>query len=655
MVELVPQPLDALLRRALTELERCDAVFDLPLARCYFGSTEHDFSVEHFGRRAASPLGPAAGPHTQMAQNIVLSWLGGSRFLELKTVQVLDQLVIPRPCIDMRTVGYNVEWSQELKIEQSIEEYVKAAMLVRVLEERLADRLAPGFRETLFDMSVGYDLAGIRGPGVSRFLAAMGDCSAEVERLRAEIPPEYADLRELDFPTRISDTLTLSTFHGCPPEEIEAICEHLLTEVGLGVVVKLNPTLLGPAEVERLLHDELGYRDVHVPAEVYGRDTTWDQARGFIERLSALAARLGQGFGVKLTNTLVVAHGEDFLPGELEEKYLSGAPLHVLAMKLVGRLREEFGPELPLSFSAGIDRKNFPDAVALGLVPVTTCTDLLRTGGYGRQAGYYADLVKRMDAAGARSLEDLVRAEAAEDELGAALMANTRRYVGEVQADPRYHLEKNRRSPKKIGSALELFDCITCDKCIPVCPNDANFRLTLAPVAIPIRRWRREAGAWVCEEEGALELAEKHQIAQFADFCNECGNCDVFCPEDGGPYKVKPRFFGSEQEYETYAEFDGFWVARAGETTTVRGRIDGQELRLESTARRGRYAGEGFEVELDWEDPEAEPRGEVEGGTEVDLTYAWILEHVQRAVLGGEGVNYVQAAASAAPTDPPPR
>jgi len=65
----------------------------------------------------------------------------------------------------------------------------------------------------------------------------MGDCSAEVERLRAEIPPEYADLRELDFPTRISDTLTLSTFHGCPPEEIEAICEHLLTEVGLGVVV----------------------------------------------------------------------------------------------------------------------------------------------------------------------------------------------------------------------------------------------------------------------------------------------------------------------------------------------------------------------------------------------------------------------------------
>jgi len=67
--------------------------------------------VDVHGHTAATPLGPAAGPHTQLAQNIVLSYLVGCRIFELKTVQILDELVIPRPCIDMRTVGFNVEWS----------------------------------------------------------------------------------------------------------------------------------------------------------------------------------------------------------------------------------------------------------------------------------------------------------------------------------------------------------------------------------------------------------------------------------------------------------------------------------------------------------------------------------------------------------------
>lgn len=36
-----------------------------------------------------SPLGVAAGPHTQLAQNIVACYAGGARFIELKTVQVM--------------------------------------------------------------------------------------------------------------------------------------------------------------------------------------------------------------------------------------------------------------------------------------------------------------------------------------------------------------------------------------------------------------------------------------------------------------------------------------------------------------------------------------------------------------------------------------
>ncbi len=57
------------------------------------GETQCDSSHYH-------SVGPAAGPHTQLAQNIVTSWLTGGRFIELKTVQILDRLELEKPCID---------------------------------------------------------------------------------------------------------------------------------------------------------------------------------------------------------------------------------------------------------------------------------------------------------------------------------------------------------------------------------------------------------------------------------------------------------------------------------------------------------------------------------------------------------------------------
>ena len=140
MAELVPIPLPLLLRRAFLEYSREGRIFDLPASKFFRGIPGLDLSVEFHGHRAATPLGPAAGPHGQLAQNIALSWLGGSRIIELKTVQILDELKIPRPCIDVANVGYNVEWSQELKLEQSLREYVKAAMLVEILKQPLPAR-----------------------------------------------------------------------------------------------------------------------------------------------------------------------------------------------------------------------------------------------------------------------------------------------------------------------------------------------------------------------------------------------------------------------------------------------------------------------------------------------------------------------------------
>ena len=98
---LTPMALDVLLGRVAHEWESRGKIFDLPSARIWKPDPEVDLGFDFLGRRCATPIGPAAGPHSQLAENIVLAWLGGSRLFELKTVQILDELEIGRPCIDM--------------------------------------------------------------------------------------------------------------------------------------------------------------------------------------------------------------------------------------------------------------------------------------------------------------------------------------------------------------------------------------------------------------------------------------------------------------------------------------------------------------------------------------------------------------------------
>jgi putative selenate reductase len=564
MTRLTPYPFGALVRRVFRELEQRRAVFDLPERRFFLGDERHDLAVRHHDQVAATPFGPAAGPHTQLAPNLVLAWLVGGRILELKTVQVNDRLTIPRPCIDMRTVGYNVEWSQELTLEESLEEYVKAAVLIRLLAASGRLGLAPGMDRTVFDMSLGYDLAGIRSERVQAFVRGMRDATARIDRLRREVPAELGSLGDVDVPAQVSRSVTLSTFHGCPPGEIEAIATFLMRDLGLSCVVKLNPTLLGPHELRALLHDRLGYADVVVPDEAFANDPTWPGAVDLLGRLRGAAASLGVGFGVKLTNTLVVENRGGFLPAGERAAYLSGPPLHVLAMQLVRRVRETFGDAIPVSFSAGIDRGNFADAVALGLVPVTACTDLLKPGGYGRARGYFSELARSMDEAGASTVDAYVLRRREPTPAGrgaadrtAAVLRNTEAYVQALADDPRYAAPQHRRPPRKIGRRLRLFDCLTCDKCIAVCPNDAVFTFPMP-------------------SSPELPLVERRQIAVFAEACNDCGNCDVFCPEDGGPYLLKPRLCVTREQWVADAPRDAILI----EPGVITGRFDGAEVRV---------------------------------------------------------------------------
>ena len=683
MAELIPYPFAALIERMFSELESADSIFDLPSKSFFLGREGRDYSVPFHDKRAPTPLGPASGPQTQMAQNLVLSWLCGCRILELKTVQILDELEIPRPCIDMETIGYNVEWSQELKLEQSLHEYIKGAMLIEILKASGKLKMAPGFGEVIYDMSVGYDLKGIQTERVQDYIRGMKDASAVVEHYRKQIPDRFSQFRDLDFPTNLSNSLTLSTFHGCPPDEIERIIDFLLNEHSLNCIIKLNPTLLGEERVRELLQGVMGYEAVNVPSKAFQTDTSWDQAQGFVQRLGVTADQLGLGFGVKFSNTLIVENHRSFFPESEKEMYLSGPPLHVLATNLVDRFRDRFGDHYPISFSAGIDRKNFADAVAIGLTPITSCSDLLKAGGYSRATTYFRELDSRMDRLGVNTIPDYIikaygNAEQALSECGKnaedskidscrkaleegtslleaagedlygrwlsqAKLLNTQTYAENATLDQRYALVKNSKPPTKVGSMLELFDCLTCDKCIPVCPNDANFMLSIPPEQVPVKTLTFEDGSWSVEESGKLVLEKKHQIANFADFCNECGNCDIFCPEDGGPYVLKPRFFGSRESFREFSNHDGFFIERNNGGDTVLARFSQDEY--ESTLMNGevQFSGPGFNIRFSADDPEKTVSGEAE--TSVDLTRYEIMEKIRWGILESGHVNYASVIA----------
>ncbi|MCA8925169.1 MAG: glutamate synthase [Planctomycetes bacterium] len=646
-MELHPLPLDTLLLRAFTELERRDAIFDLPRAKWYTPPADLDLSCTFRTERAATPVGPAAGPQSQMVQNIVLSWLAGARVVELKTVQVDDRLVIPRPCIDARTLGYNVEWSQELRVDDALREYVGAWMMIRILQEAQVMDLPPGAGDVLFDMSVGYDLQGIRTRKVSDFVRSMCDATAVIDGLRPLLRGRFAKYRDLDFDPRVAAGITLSTFHGCPAGEIEGICEYLLRELGTHVVIKLNPTLLGYETVEGIVRGELGYEHVQLDPAAFEHDLKWEECQQIVERLEGVAQACGLTLGVKFTNTLVVKNHDTFFPND-PTMYLSGAALHVLSTQLAAKFRARFGDRFGISFSAGIDQKNFAEAAACDLVPITTCTDLLRAGGYGRMSGYLTRLGKLMRDKGVATRGDWILtaegagAELAPEVLGAELggklaaylgeagakdarawleaegaaerypelvaragAANLARYAQAARQDPRYGFEKNKKPPRKVGSKLWLFDCISCDKCVPVCPNDANFTLEIAPID-------QASEEVVLGDDRAIEVraamrytAERsHQLANFADWCNECGNCDVFCPEDGGPYVIKPRFFSGEASYREAPQHDGFYLERVlPDGWRMRGRIDGLEYTLVRVGGQpDRFEDDSLALELD---PEA--------------------------------------------------
>ena len=383
---MTPMSFEQLVDWVLQEKKKRGTVFGQHHA--YRADGTHNRTM--FGRTLETPIGPAAGPHTQMTQNIVAAYYAGSRFFELKTVQIMDgeelAACINRPCIKADDEGYNCEWSTELTVLQAMEEYIKAWFLLKVIAREFGLGDMNGFQ---FNVSVGYDLAGIQSPKVDTFLNSMKHAEdTEIFKHCKAYLLEHADWFEHvttedieQIPPEICNSVTLSTLHGCPPQEIERIAMYLLTEKGFHTFVKCNPTLLG-YEFARKTMDEMGYDYIQFGDFHFKDDLQYEDAVPMLTRLMNTAKERNLEFGVKITNTFPVDVKQNELPSE--EMYMSGKSLYPLSISLAAKLAKEFDGRLRISYSGGADYYNIERIVDAGIWPVTVATTLLKPGGYQR-------------------------------------------------------------------------------------------------------------------------------------------------------------------------------------------------------------------------------------------------------------------------------
>ena len=284
--------------------------------------------------------------------------------------------------------------------------------------------------------------------------------------------------------------------------------------------------------------------------EAFAADLKFERAVQMITRLEKFAASRGREFGIKLTNTLVVGNERGVMPGA--QMYLSGKPLHVMAVTLLDRLTEA----VPGKFRLGNVRRARTGGLQCGY----------RQGqpGRGRVAGPDpGDHLQRPAETGRVRPHGPGAAQAGQDHESrghdrACGSSNQDRSQGGRSRSPRfgaggraasghakegaapYSLAATGKPLRQVDTKLRMFDCVACTNCVSVCPNDAFFQ-------VPSK-----------ERE---DLEARAQYLVLAELCNDCGNCTTFCPEEGAPHLIKPRLFTDPVAWES-AGRQGFLLNR---------------------------------------------------------------------------------------------
>ena len=549
-------PFGQLTEWILNEYKKTGQVFGIQKAYV----ADQSKTIEILGRKLENPVGPAAGPHTQLAQNLVAAYVAGARFFELKTVQKMDgpelSACIPKPCIVAEDEAYNCEWSTELYVPQAMAEYIKGWILIHVIAKEFGLGSPDGFQ---FNMSCGYNLEGIKDKKIDDFIEGLKDAGdtaifKECKQWLLEHISLFEHVTKEDIeavPAEICNSITLSTMHGCPPQEIENIVTYLLKEKHINTYVKCNPTLLGYEFVRKAM-DDLGYDYMAFTDFHFKDDLQYEDAVPMLKRLLETASQEGLSFGVKLTNTFPVDIKRQELPGE--EMYMSGKALFPLSISVASRLAESFDGKLPMSFSGGADQKNIDQIVCCGIWPVTVATVLLKPGGYK----WLTRIAEKADTCEI-------------GKCGEVQVETLKKLAEDSLTDAHYQKTVKKAAAKQTEEKSPLLDCLkkkdapkvkeftrhkrVCGNCADVCPNRAN----------------------VLIEVPEMELL---QILHIDYMCNECGNCRSFCQYAGAPYKDKFTLFATEEDMEDSTN-NGFTVLDA-ETKEVLVRIGDRQEKVKA-------------------------------------------------------------------------
>lgn len=439
------QSFENILESALSEFENVNSIFSIPASGFH---KRNAGTWPLLGQNLDTPIGPAAGPHTQLCRNIVSAFLAGCSFFELKTVQRMDELEFEKPCIDALDEGYNTEWSQELSLEDSCEEYLKAWVLIHVLNNRL--RLGGGRDGVHFNMSVGYDLEGLKSGCMERFMESMINPDARIGEWASAAARRLGI--EVDIPMpRFS--ATISTMHGCPPSQIRAMAEYLIGEKHLDTFVKLNPTLLGRKRATAIL-ERCGYGYLEMGEGVFEKDLQYGDGVDLIKKVSEYARSRSRRFGIKLSNTLACRNTGP-LPGD--ERYMSGRALFPLTVTLASLIAREFDGKLNISYCGGASIHSVHRLLEAGVFPVTFATEILKPGGYLRLSSMAGSIDGDPVRSGIR-LDD-----------GSVDHAKLADIAREALDDPWYRKSRGRTAPLKISPHLQAFDCVAAP-CVHRCP-----------------------------------------------------------------------------------------------------------------------------------------------------------------------------------------
>ena len=453
-----PMSIDHLMHWIMSEYEQKKSIFGIEKIVKH----ENGQALPIYEEKIESPFGPAAGPNSQLAQNIVAAYVAGSRFFELKTVQVMDgadlAACISRPCIIAGDECYNCEWSTELYVPQAFAEYVKAWVACKLIakEYNLGDPDA-----FVFNMSVGYDLEGIKSPKIDKYINEMIEAKdtevfKECINWALEHVNEFKNVDEeyiRNISSNVSNSITESTLHGCPPAEIERIATYLITEKHLNTFIKCNPTLLG-YEYARKRLDGLGFDYIAFDDHHFVEDLQWADAVPMLHRLYDLCQEKGLEFGVKITNTFPVDVTRNELPSN--EMYMAGRALFPLSIHVARLLTDEFQGKLRISYSGGATIENIKELFDAGIWPITMATNILKPGGYQRMSQIADEL---MECGSERfSGVNVAALEAIDDGVEAKAM-----YRKPVKPLPERHVDKK----------LPLFDCFNAP-CRNGCPIEQD-------------------------------------------------------------------------------------------------------------------------------------------------------------------------------------